>query len=90
MKKSEKIGLKVFYYDEYLINNLLNYKRFSNIKKLVLNSEILFISYADKKFYNLDRYLLQKKIFVWDVFDIIRSNKIKKFSNIFQFKAYFK
>jgi UDPglucose 6-dehydrogenase len=89
MKKSKKVGLKVFYYDEYLINNLLNYKRFSNIKKLVLNSEILFISYADKKFYNLDRYLLQKKIFVWDVFDIIRSNKIKKFSNIFQFKAYF-
>lgn len=89
MKKSEKIGLKVFYYDEYLINNLLNYKRFSNIKKLVLNCEILFISYADKKFKNLDNYLLKKKIFVWDVFDIIRSNKIKKFSNIFQFKAYF-
>jgi UDP-glucose 6-dehydrogenase len=89
MKKSKKIGLKVFYYDKYLINNLLDYKRCSNIKKLILNSEVLFISYVDKQFNNLDRYLLSKKKFVWDVFDIIRSNEIKKFSNIFQFKAYF-
>jgi len=89
MKKSKKVGLKVFYYDKYLINNLLDYKRCSNIKKLILNSEVLFISYVDKQFNNLDRYLLSKKKFVWDVFDIIRSNEIKKFSNIFQFKAYF-
>jgi UDPglucose 6-dehydrogenase len=89
MKKSKKVGLKVYYYDKYLINNLLDYKRCSNIKKLILNSEVLFISYVDKQFNNLDRYLLSKKKFVWDVFDIIRSNKIKKFSNIFQFKAYF-
>jgi UDPglucose 6-dehydrogenase len=90
MIKSQQLGLKVFYYDKYLEKNSLNYSRCLSIKKLISNSEVLFISYPDVEFYNLEHYLVYNKIFVWDVFDIIKSNKIKKFSNIYQLKVYLK
>ncbi len=85
IKFCKKISLQVIYLDKF--NSISkSYKRYYSLKKLVINSEILFISYLDKELNKLNKLeKLNKNLLIWDMFEFVKNDKIKKFSNKHQF-----
>ena len=80
MIKAKKIGIKVYFFDRYIKNSNMNFTRVYNLKDLNKNSEIIFISYEDK-YISKNENIFNNKVIIWDIFNFIKNNKIKKFSN---------
>lgn len=80
MKESKKIGLKVYFFDKYINHKFSKYNRVKSIENLVNKSEIIFISYEDKYLKNKQKFF-KKNVKIWDIFNLINSKNVKKFSN---------
>ena len=80
MTDSKKLGMKVYFFDKYIDNKLPMYKRVDTVKNLVKQSEVIFISYEDDYIKNKQKFF-KKNVIIWDIFNLINSKNIKKFSN---------
>jgi UDPglucose 6-dehydrogenase len=81
----KKISLQVIYLDKFNSISRLH-KKYSSLKELVINSEILFISYLDRELDQLNKLeKFNKNLLVWDMFEFVKSKKIRQFSNKHQF-----
>ncbi len=89
MQESKKLGMRVFYYDNYVNKNIKSFKRYKNLNTLIKHVEILFISYLDKKNNKINFRKISKTI-IWDIFEFTKNKNIKKFSNIYQLKKLLK
>jgi UDPglucose 6-dehydrogenase len=86
IKKSQKLKLNIFYYDKYVAKNRINCTRCRTIEDLVKRTDVVYISYYDKEFKKLEKIKPKnKKIYIWDNFDLISSKKVNKFTNLSSF-----
>lgn len=85
MKKAKKLKFKVCYFDRFIKKDHSEFKRFNNIKDLIKISDVVFISYHDTYIKRIKKFFTKKNI-IWDIFNVINSNKIKKFSSVVELK----
>lgn len=85
MIKAKKLKFKVYYFDRFIKKNQNEFKRCNNIKNLIKISDIIFISYPDPYIEKIKRFFKKKNI-IWDIFNVLNSDKIRKFSSVSELK----
>jgi UDPglucose 6-dehydrogenase len=85
MKKAKKLKFNVCYFDRFITKDHNEFKRFNNIKDLIKISDVIFISYHDPYIKRVKKFFKKKNI-IWDIYNVINSEKIKKFSSIAELK----
>ena len=73
MNRALRKGYKVSYYDKYTILKNKNYNKIENLKKIINNSDLIFLGYKDKEFKKINN--IKKKIYVWDPDDLLEKKK---------------
>ena len=73
MNRALRKGYKVSYYDKYTILKNKNYNKIENLKKIINNSDLIFLGYKDKEFKKINN--IKKKIYVWDPGDLLKKKK---------------
>ncbi len=80
MQKSKKIGLKIYFFDKYIQNKKINFSRVNSLQSLVKKCDVIFISYEDN-FILKKQKIFNRDVYVWDIFNFLSLENIKKFSN---------
>ena len=76
MKFLESLKIKVFYYDPYLTEKF-SAQKVETFDKLILNTDIIFLSYIDPHFNPILQIKQEKKIWdLWHHFSDSKYNKI--------------
>ena len=72
----ESLKIKVFYYDPYLVQKF-NAQKVDSFDELILNTDIIFLSYIDQHFNPIVQIKREKKIWdLWHHFSASRYNEI--------------
>ena len=80
MERSNKIGIKTYFFDKYIRNIKTKFSQVNSLKSLVKKCDVIFISYEDIFVFKKQR-IFNQGVYVWDIFNFLSSKNIKKFSN---------
>ncbi len=80
MERSNKIGLKTYFFDKYIRNIKTKFSQVNSLKSLVKKCDVIFISYEDIFVFKKQK-IFNQGVYVWDIFNFLSSKNIKKFSN---------
>ena len=86
MEFLESLNIKVFYYDPYLVQKF-NAQKVDSFDELILNTDIIFLSYIDQQFNPIIQIERKKKI--WDLWYSFSDSKYNQvFHKLSDFKKF--